>query len=350
MPRRTSHVFSLVLCSCILTASADAGAQVVQYGWAFNYAQLGVAPADGDLLENKDIIVFGGAAFEAGLVDPVNGVESWAFAGEPDRCTEVYDGVEDPDQVPNPGFWHALGDPSPEANFPLLTDGTLGLFAAVLRDFSRAALVARYDFDTPKDIGEIRVLSRQTGRDVRVFQHYDVYASTDGGLTYAPLALGVKNGAFGDENILYVVSYTRVTSSAAVALATGVTNLRFVFYCVGLPGAMFVDPWRGYANEQDADFVTRCQPVYPADPRDTDGRKQAFVGTFVDEIDVFPPALPGDGDADGDVDLADFTGFAGCLTGPGPAQLAPTCWAYDLPPRDGDVDLADYAALMRQFE
>lgn len=330
--------------------SAAASAALVQYGWDYNYAGLGVGPADGDLIENKDILIYGGAAFEAGAVDPVNGVGAWAFAGEPDQCLQMYDGVEDPTELPNPGFWHELGDPSPEANMPLLTDGSLGIYAAVLRDFSRASLVARYDFETPTDIGEVRVLSRQLGRDVRVFQHYDVYASSNG-VDYAPVALGVKNGAFGDENLgFYVVSYTRVTATTSAVLARRVTNLRFVFYPVGLPGLMFVDPWRGYAHEDATDYVARCQATYPADPRDIDGRRQAFVGTFVDEIDVLPPALAGDGDADGDVDLADFAGFVSCLNGPRGASLRPACWNYDMPPRDNDVDLADYGALMRLLE
>ena len=53
-------------------------------------------------------------------------------------------------------------------------------------------------------------------------------------------------------------------------------------------------------------------------------------------------ARTGDWDVDGDIDLADYSGFASCLDGPGmPDSRVDCCW-FDFD-RDGDGDLADFA-------
>jgi len=66
-------------------------------------------------------------------------------------------------------------------------------------------------------------------------------------------------------------------------------------------------------------------------------------------------SAPGDWDADGDVDLADYDAFARCLNGPNqPPQPTPPVTAeecirtFDVD-RQGDVDLADFAAFARVF-
>ncbi|HRX84419.1 MAG TPA: hypothetical protein P5572_05305 [Phycisphaerae bacterium] len=56
---------------------------------------------------------------------------------------------------------------------------------------------------------------------------------------------------------------------------------------------------------------------------------------------------PGDFDADGDVDLADFAAWSGCMTGPH-GSLSPGCAAFDFD-ADGDVDLVDFAAFARSL-
>ncbi len=63
------------------------------------------------------------------------------------------------------------------------------------------------------------------------------------------------------------------------------------------------------------------------------------------------PLVPGDFDADGDVDLADYAGFADCMSDPGeaPSPTPPTtaqeCLeAFDID-ADADVDLRDFAGI-----
>ena len=54
--------------------------------------------------------------------------------------------------------------------------------------------------------------------------------------------------------------------------------------------------------------------------------------------------VPGDSDADGDVDMLDFARLQACFTGPGPASPARGCCFFDFEP-DGDIDLNDYAVF-----
>ena len=53
---------------------------------------------------------------------------------------------------------------------------------------------------------------------------------------------------------------------------------------------------------------------------------------------------PGDFDHDGDVDLDDFAGFPGCMTGPNNGPYEPHCETFDFE-TDSDVDLQDFAAF-----
>ena len=55
-------------------------------------------------------------------------------------------------------------------------------------------------------------------------------------------------------------------------------------------------------------------------------------------LNVQPPF---DDDGDGDVDIADYPGFAACLEGPD-RDVLPSCIRHD-GDRDGDVDLEDLA-------
>ena len=90
-----------------------------------------------------------------------------------------------------------------------------------------------------------------------------------------------------------------------------------------------------------------------------DGKRQslndqgmlAIVLQFTDGTEgvfrISPPVF-GDGDQDGDVDLADWSLMAGCLTGPD-GGLPPDCSAFDLD-ADGDVDLVDHRLFQQLFQ
>jgi predicted outer membrane repeat protein len=54
----------------------------------------------------------------------------------------------------------------------------------------------------------------------------------------------------------------------------------------------------------------------------------------------------GDADCNGTIDLADFSGWAACMTGPAAGPYAPDCHVFDFN-LDGDVDAADYAGWQR---
>ncbi len=58
--------------------------------------------------------------------------------------------------------------------------------------------------------------------------------------------------------------------------------------------------------------------------------------------------VPADFDSDGDVDLADFTFFQGCFSGPNELPQAPDCEMADLD-HDEDIDLADLLIYQRCF-
>ena len=56
--------------------------------------------------------------------------------------------------------------------------------------------------------------------------------------------------------------------------------------------------------------------------------------------------LTGDADGDGDIDLADFAGFPGCITGPDNPPYTSGCGVFDFD-ADADVDLNDFGAFSR---
>jgi len=72
-----------------------------------------------------------------------------------------------------------------------------------------------------------------------------------------------------------------------------------------------------------------------------------LVGGFWSLASAGAPSAPGDCDADGDVDLTDFTFFAGCLVGPG-GGLGPECGCLDLD-GNGDVNLLDFSEFQLVF-
>jgi hypothetical protein len=59
-------------------------------------------------------------------------------------------------------------------------------------------------------------------------------------------------------------------------------------------------------------------------------------------------SLPGDVDGDGDVDLADFAGLPGCMTGPEAGAMGTGCDVFDFD-EDVDVDLEDFGQFQAVF-
>ncbi len=67
-----------------------------------------------------------------------------------------------------------------------------------------------------------------------------------------------------------------------------------------------------------------------------------------DMVLFLPQDAIGDGDKDGDVDLADIGLLASCVTGPDAGPVADGCSAFDAD-GDDDVDFADFATIQRAF-
>ncbi|HEY3244869.1 MAG TPA: dockerin type I domain-containing protein [Phycisphaerae bacterium] len=70
--------------------------------------------------------------------------------------------------------------------------------------------------------------------------------------------------------------------------------------------------------------------------------------TDPDSAQVSAPALPGDINADGQVNLTDYAALANCLSGPASAFPTATCCAFDLD-HDTDIDLRDFAVAAPQI-
>ncbi|MGD2108724.1 MAG: M14 family metallopeptidase [Phycisphaerae bacterium] len=106
--------------------------------------------------------------------------------------------------------------------------------------------------------------------------------------------------------------------------------------------------------------------VYTSHPEGADGADEfvyphlsyAFASNFPSfwfgsqsepvQLLVFPPALRGDADNDGDVDLLDHDRFADCMTGPVQQALDAPCKGFDTD-HDFDVDADDAALFQREF-
>jgi hypothetical protein len=63
---------------------------------------------------------------------------------------------------------------------------------------------------------------------------------------------------------------------------------------------------------------------------------------------VVIPSVPADAEGDGDVDMQDYAGFQGCLSGPAMPYPEPACASLDFD-ADGDVDQSDYGVFQRCF-
>ncbi len=110
-------------------------------------------------------------------------------------------------------------------------------------------------------------------------------------------------------------------------------------------------------------FVAQADGVAEVDFRTSELNK---LTRYPDSVEVLPDlhgpahivvAQPGDGNADGVIDLEDFSSFAACLTGPPESTPEPAypvgppdhCCCFDLD-ADGDVDLEDFAVFQGEFD
>ncbi|HUU83464.1 MAG TPA: hypothetical protein VM243_08175 [Phycisphaerae bacterium] len=93
---------------------------------------------------------------------------------------------------------------------------------------------------------------------------------------------------------------------------------------------------------------------FQIDPDTPENANQVFIDALESDPLTKPyltidegVAIPGDADADGDVDLSDYATFLGCMSGPDlPAD--PGCETLDLDP-DTDVDLLDFRLFQAHF-
>jgi hypothetical protein len=153
-------------------------------------------------------------------------------------------------------------------------------------------------------------------------------------------ALEIKQGSNGDRGIASLHGYT---TSFAQGVTAAAPLYRVTFRAIGL-------------GSTQVSFSHAAAPRLAAStPR---GVKLGHTAQNGDPANIsYPAALnitvtdatmtPGDWDADGDVDLADYAEFTACLTGPGGSvQAGCSIFNFDL---DNDIDMKDFAAFARTF-
>jgi hypothetical protein len=103
-------------------------------------------------------------------------------------------------------------------------------------------------------------------------------------------------------------------------------------------------PWPPEANGNGAS-LERIVPTVVGDLA-SNWRASVVEGGTPGAVNSCP--ADGDHDGDGDVDQADFTYFAECLTGVDGGHAIPRCVCFDSD-ADGDVDLRDFSIFTRAF-
>ena len=329
-----------------LGVSAATAAPTSTAEFAANVASLSAQPVNNDLIN--------------GIVGINEGQQNGGIVGAHEACVMNQDDCLSlpPICSPSAGVRTDLG-----ASLADFTDGVAGtLLQGLLTDFTRASIILRYDLPGPIDIGQINVIAANEDPNAigngRIFQTYLVEASTDNGANFAPLGPLVTSGTFGLNNQAgNGASLTTLFDNNSNVLATGVTNLRFVFYCVSNTQGFYQDPWQGNATE-GAIYQAICPDV---DVEDSDGRRKAFEAPIIKEIDVLAPGTPpfqcndpvfdvvGGGEngdePDGAVDAQDFGIFQTCHTGPGDPggvfdSLSDACKCMDITGAAGVSDRA----------
>ncbi|MBK9121389.1 MAG: hypothetical protein IPM18_17560 [Phycisphaerales bacterium] len=346
-----------LLCLPLVVGAAQADVNpYFKWELAPTFAQLSHPPSSTDLVQgfatttesgilSNQILNESAYPFNFGIIDATNEVYSMLMNQGSAPC--LYDQFPGIGQASD-GFYCC---PSFAGGHPgVFVDGLAnGPLDGILRDFARASLVVRFGFTTPTNIGYLRVLGGNfLNLDGRVFQHYDVWASTDGlgdlG-TYTLVAASVRTGEFGQlfNTGLWAGSLTELHNFDSKYLVQGCTDLRIVFYCVSNTQGAFRDPWNGAANETDAAYLS-CD----MDPEDVDGLRKAIEAPIIREIDVFPPGVGtpwGDIDYNGKRDMIDAAAFQVCAS----ADLTTGgCYRFDLDEDDflTGADVTLFGALM----
>jgi len=104
------------------------------------------------------------------------------------------------------------------------------------------------------------------------------------------------------------------------------------------------DDFRLTAGSPAIDTGDPTMPPNP-DERDLDGHARILCGVI--DRGAYEYGV-GDLDCDEDVDLPDFSGWAGCLTGPSNGPVPAGCDPFDFD-GDADIDLDDWGGLQRAF-
>jgi hypothetical protein len=329
----------LLLCGATL-ATAQPLTPFYRWELAPTPSDLSAAPAADDLVQafpevyvdgvlSDQVINESGFGEFGGLIDSDHNVVSYLTPAS--QCLQLT-------ATPSDGFAPGLGNDTSD----LLNGQLNGPLDGVLRDAAFASLVIRFGFATPTDIGTLRVIGGYFEADGRTFHHYDVWASTDGQGHYGDfflVAAGVKSGQLGlVNNFQWAGSLTELHDYNSKSLATGVTDLRIVFYCPADDDARFVDQWQGLGNETPQ-YQAECGGA-PTDTEDTDGYRRGFRASVLREVDVFAPGphTPWvDIDYDHDSDLVDVARFQHCFAG---STTQNGCYRYDLD-ENADIDAAD---------
>jgi len=170
---------------------------------------------------------------------------------------------------------------NPADHEPAFTDGAgLGAMTGLLADYPGQNTPAWSGFwllagGSPADLREVRVFSGNTGKDGRVFHHYDLYVTSDPAPSVSSawtlLRQEVTSAAFGASNASHSIQamLTRLSDPGGGNLATGITALRLDFHAVSRNDNLFHDDWDACNGD------------------DCDGAGAAFQSPLIYEVDAY---------------------------------------------------------------
>ncbi len=332
---RSRSLFSLSMAAACALAADATGAVRYTFEYATDVPSLSVSIDGGDLinglvpLRNSELAA--GYPFNTNGFVPINTLgNSGEFVCEPSPLNHP---------IPTASGFHPA---TPDKTGATFTDGIEGgILDGLLADFLYPSGVFQFDLPAATSIGEIRVFvanSWSGGFDGRVFQNYDVAISTDSNpdtkeRVFTPLINRAMTSIVvcaspgdgfspnvndGTQVPLIGATLTRVYDDASTTLATGVTSIRFTFWCVSNTQKVFRDQWLGPVG---------CPGLLPenVDAEDADSYVRTIESSIVKEIDVLAartvvPEICSNGqDDDGDT-LVD--------------GLDPDCFGLTCPPED----------------